>query len=57
MRGGKMMTGKDLGQRLQTLQAPGRQHRCADQDTFKTIERYLKCIYILHVDIFIPKAM
>ena len=52
-----MMTGKDLGQRLQTLQAPGRQHRCANQDTFKTIERYLKCIYILHVDIFIPKAM
>ena len=57
LRGGKMMTWKDLGQRLQTLQAPGRPQRCANQDLFKTIERYLKCIYILHVDIFIPKAI
>lgn len=59
------MTWKDLGQRLQILQAPGRQHRCANQDTFKTIERFLNvyiystCRYIhpqSHVIVFKYKA-
>lgn len=59
-----MITWEELCQRLQTLQGPGKYHKCANQDRFKTIERCLKCICSIsrsihpksHVVIFKYKA-